>query len=80
MRGACHGSYHQNVITVLQVRHNYPIACKSKTTYCMHLGPSPFDSAPRTLLDTKFHFLVNFPFNILAVRIRNIGRCVKMVI
>ena len=44
-------------------RRNYSIAYISKTAYRMHLGPSPFDSAPRTLRDMKFSFWVNFPFN-----------------
>ena len=30
-------------------RRNYSIAHISKTAYCMHLGPSPFDSVPQTL-------------------------------
>ena len=34
-------------------RRNYSIASISKTAYRMHLGPSPFDSAPRTLPDMK---------------------------
>ena len=34
---------------------------KSKTAYRMHLGPSPFDSAPRTLRDTKSSFLGELP-------------------
>ena len=44
-------------------RRNYLIACISKLAYRMHLGPSPFDSAPRTLPDKSYHFWVNFPFN-----------------
>ena len=33
----------------------------SKTAYRMHLGPSPFDSAPRTLRDMKLLFLGELP-------------------
>ena len=33
----------------------------SKTAYSMHLGPSPFDSAPRTLRDMKLSFLGELP-------------------
>ena len=35
-------------------RRNYSIAYISKTVYRMRRGPSPFDSAPRTLRNTKF--------------------------
>ena len=38
-------------------RRNYTIAYISKTTYRMDLGPSPFDSTPRTLRDMKLSFL-----------------------
>ena len=34
---------------------------KFKTAYHMHLGPSPFDSAPRTLQDMKLSFLSELP-------------------
>ena len=43
-------------------RRNYSIAYISKTAYRMHLGPSPFVSAPQTLQDMKLSFWVNFPF------------------
>ena len=39
------------------------IANIPKTAYRLHLGPSPFDSAPRTPPD--MHFWVNFPFKLL---------------
>ena len=42
-------------------RRNYSIAYISKTAYRMHLGPSPFDSAPRTLQDMKLSFLGELP-------------------
>ena len=37
------------------------VAYISKTAYRMHLGPSPFDSAPRTLQDMKLSFLGELP-------------------
>ena len=37
-------------------RRNYSIAYISKTAYRMHLGPSPFDSVPRTLRDMRLSF------------------------
>ena len=40
---------------------NYSMAYISKTAYRMHLGPSPFDSAPQTLRDMKLSFLVELP-------------------
>ena len=42
-------------------RCNYSIAYISKMAYRMHLGPSPFDSAPRTLRDMKLSFLGELP-------------------
>ena len=39
-----------------------------KMTYRMHLGPSPFDSAPETQPDLKLSFWVNFPFNVLVFK------------
>ena len=42
-------------------RRNYSIAYISKTAYRMHLGPSPFDSAPRTLRDMKLSYLGELP-------------------
>ena len=42
-------------------RRNYSIAYISKTAYRMHLGPSPFDSATRTLRDMKLSFLGELP-------------------
>ena len=40
---------------------NYVIAYISKTAYRMHLVPSPFDSAPRTLQDKTLSFLGELP-------------------
>ena len=40
---------------------NYSIAYISETAYCMHLGPSPFYSAPRTLQYMKLSFLGELP-------------------
>ena len=40
-----------------QGQRNYSIAYISKTASRMHLGPSPFDSAPRTLRGVKLSFL-----------------------
>ena len=60
MCGACQGSYHcptRGGGGGGGGRRNYSTAHISKTAYRMHLGPSPFDSAPRTLRD---HFWVNF--------------------
>ena len=37
------------------------IAYIPKTAYRMHLGPSPFESAPQTLPDTKLSFLGELP-------------------
>ena len=42
-------------------RRNYSIAYISKTAYRMHLGPSPFDSVPRTLRDMKLSLLGELP-------------------
>ena len=42
-------------------RHNCSIAYISKTAYRMHLGPSPFDSAPQTLQYMKLSFLGELP-------------------
>ena len=41
----------------VQGRRNYSIAYISKTAYRMHLGPSPFDSVPRTLRDMKLSLI-----------------------
>ena len=46
---------------------NYSIADISKSAFRMHLGPSPFNSAPRTLRDMKLSFWMNFPFKKDAV-------------
>ena len=40
---------------------NYSIAYIAKTAHRMHLGPSPFDSAPRTLQDIKLSYLGELP-------------------
>ena len=64
MCGACQGSHHY-VITVRRGgggQRNYSIAYISKTAYGMHLGPSPFDSAPGTLQDMNLSFLGEPPF------------------
>ena len=42
-------------------RRNYSTAYISKTAYRMHLGPSPFNSAPQTLRDMKLSFLGEHP-------------------
>ena len=42
-------------------RRNYSVAYISKTTCRMRFGPSPFDSAPRTLRDMKLSFLGGLP-------------------
>ena len=65
MCGACHGSYHLNIITIWHGSSAIIPQIYPKTAYCMHLGPSPFDSAPQTLRSMKFSFLGALPLFIL---------------
>ena len=44
-------------------RRNYSSFIYPKTAYRMHLRPSPFDSAPRTLRDIKLSFLGELPLS-----------------